>query len=57
MEWVKKSTSYLRTSRPTAVNLFGAMDMVDELCAAASSAQELRQKVRKRKKEKERERK
>ena len=42
--WLKKSTTYLRTSRPTAVNLFNAMDMIDAF--TANSAQELRDKVR-----------
>jgi len=33
--WLRERTAYLRTSRPTAVNLFNAMDELDAVVAAA----------------------
>jgi S-methyl-5-thioribose-1-phosphate isomerase len=44
-EWVSKGTEYLRTSRPTAVNLFFAMDEIDKIVSAATSASNLRENV------------
>jgi len=37
-DWLTGRTAYLRTSRPTAVNLFNAMRELDEAIRAASSA-------------------
>ena len=42
-EFILKSTAHLRTSRPTAVNLFNAMDEIDALvdCHRSASAADL----------------
>lgn len=41
IKFLKESIAYLRTSRPTAVNLFNAMDELDELVASAEGATDL----------------
>jgi S-methyl-5-thioribose-1-phosphate isomerase len=38
LAWLKDRTAYLRTSRPTAVNLFNAMDELDAAVAKAAAA-------------------
>jgi methylthioribose-1-phosphate isomerase len=44
-KWANECTAHLRTSRPTAVNLFAAMDQIDRLISNANSAIELRENV------------